>query len=154
MRPGFATRRRQSNENAVRNTESQNQTVPGVPVLSTRSPTIAAARSGLVKRDKIDSAMVRLCMSVQVPTAEQYDSRQTSERIYRAYVYPFYPPYPDCQQTQGPEDRLGKERRQRPCLQKARRLVANQRWPEEKDNPDHVIGEPVWCVEPGELDQE
>ena len=81
MRPGFATRRRQNNENTVRNTESQNP-----EGRSSRSPTVAAARSGVVASDKIHSAMDALRMFLKVPAPEEYDSGQVSERSYRFYL--------------------------------------------------------------------
>jgi len=130
MRLEFATRRRPSSGNAVRITENQNQTVPRRPVLSTRSPTMDAARSGVVKRAKIDSARDVLRMSVQVPTPEQCDSGQIEERIYRAPVQPFYFFYRHRDQNQSSENRPDKVRGQRFLAQKTHRFVAHCHGPQ------------------------
>src|SRR5438034_8544226 len=52
---------RHANETAVRNTPNHN--VPSPEAFSSRSPTVAAARSGLVTKDRIHSASwaLRMC---------------------------------------------------------------------------------------------
>ena len=52
----------QKHEYAVRSTQHQNQNAPRAGTSSVRSPTMTAARSGVVTRERSYSAIVELCM--------------------------------------------------------------------------------------------